>query len=337
MSQFEAHLRAILDLPLAPEDLRADRRAVMLNVLGGAEKGTHLLLAQRALSVPRAAVHLYGKGAGRPGRKMGHITVTAATMDEAERAISPLIALAGGIRAERLAPKAPSPTRERERERGGNGGNGGNGNSRRERERERERHTSAEPTSSASALLQSFAKGGATSKYPPQLQSPLSPPSSPTTTRATAAAPPPPPPISNTNVAAPALPAQPSAPAVDGPPVAVTMGSDSDLATLRPGIELLRQFGVPARTTITSAHRTPRRMLAFAEEAAARGVKVIIAGAGGAAHLPGMVAASTRLPVIGVPVKTSVLEGMDSLLSMVQMPVRVLSPPLCTAGVSRAT
>ena len=333
MSQFEAHLRAILDLPLAPEDLRADRRAVMLNALGGAEKGTHLLLAQRALRVPRAAVHLYGKGAGRPGRKMGHVTVTAPTMDEAERAIAPLIALAGGIRAERLAPKGSPP---RERERGGNGGGNGEGRRGRRTETEPPLPPGAATTSSAAAaaLLQTFAKSG-TSKYPPRLGSPLSPPTSPaapvrkpapasssgaTATATTTSA------ATTTASTAPstALTTQPSVPVADGPPVAVTMGSDSDLPTLRPALELLRHFGVPARATVTSAHRTPRRMLAFAEEAAARGVKVIIAGAGGAAHLPGMIAACTRLPVIGVPVKASALEGLDSLLSIVQMPVRAL-------------
>ena len=106
------------------------------------------------------------------------------------------------------------------------------------------------------------------------------------------------------------------------PLVAVTMGSDSDLKVLRPGIDLLRKFGVLHGVTIKSAHRTPDAMVSFANAAASQGIRVIIAGAGGAAHLPGMVAANTTLPVIGVPVKGSSLEGMDSLLSIVQMPVR---------------
>ena len=108
------------------------------------------------------------------------------------------------------------------------------------------------------------------------------------------------------------------------PLVAVTMGSDSDLPILKPGLEILKELGVPYFLTITSAHRTPERMFKFAREAASTGFKVIIAGAGGAAHLPGMIAASTILPVIGIPIKTSNLEGLDSLLSIVQMPVSIV-------------
>jgi phosphoribosylaminoimidazole carboxylase len=105
------------------------------------------------------------------------------------------------------------------------------------------------------------------------------------------------------------------------------MGSDSDLPVLKPGIALLRDLGIPTSVTITSAHRTPARMFTFAKEAAEKGYKVIIAAAGGAAHLPGMIASATPLPVIGVPVKGSTLDGMDSLLSIVQMPVsHFLSP-----------
>ena len=105
------------------------------------------------------------------------------------------------------------------------------------------------------------------------------------------------------------------------PLVAVTMGSDSDSSVLAPGIALLRELEIPHIVTITSAHRTPERMFSFAKSAADKGIKVIIAAAGGAAHLPGMIAASTHLPVFGVPVKASALDGMDSLLSQVQMPV----------------
>jgi len=98
------------------------------------------------------------------------------------------------------------------------------------------------------------------------------------------------------------------------------MGSDTDLDTMRPGLEILEKFGIPFECTITSAHRTPQHMLGYAKGAAARGIKCIIAGAGGSAHLPGMVASCTTLPVIGVPVKASDLDGLDSLLSIVQMP-----------------
>lgn len=111
-------------------------------------------------------------------------------------------------------------------------------------------------------------------------------------------------------------------------PVAITMGSDSDLPVLKPGFTVLDELGIEYETTITSAHRTPTRMLEFAQEAAERGVKVVIAAAGGAAHLPGMLASSTPLPVIGVPVKGSTMDGMDSLLSIVQMPVRYPSPSI---------
>ena len=102
--------------------------------------------------------------------------------------------------------------------------------------------------------------------------------------------------------------------------VAVIMGSRSDWETMREAHEVLEQFGVPHEKEIVSAHRTPRWMAEFASTAEDRGIEVIIAGAGGAAHLPGMVAAHTLLPVLGVPVETKSLKGLDSLLSIVQMP-----------------
>lgn len=112
-----------------------------------------------------------------------------------------------------------------------------------------------------------------------------------------------------------------SAPTSGDALVLVTMGSDSDLPVLKAGIDILTQFGVPWTVDITSAHRTPARMAEVAVDAASKGIKVIIAAAGGAAHLPGMIAAYTPLPVIGVPVKATHLDGLDSLLSIVQMPV----------------
>ena len=99
------------------------------------------------------------------------------------------------------------------------------------------------------------------------------------------------------------------------------MGSDSDLPVMKVGAKILKEFGIPFELSIVSAHRTPQRMANYAHSAAKRGIKAIIAGAGGAAHLPGMVAAMTPLPVIGVPVKGSSLDGVDSLYSIVQMPV----------------
>jgi 5-(carboxyamino)imidazole ribonucleotide mutase len=102
--------------------------------------------------------------------------------------------------------------------------------------------------------------------------------------------------------------------------VGIIMGSQSDWATMRHAAEMLAEFGVPHEARIVSAHRTPDRMVAYAKSARDRGIKVIVAGAGGAAHLPGMVAAMTTLPVLGVPVESKALSGLDSLLSIAQMP-----------------
>ncbi|HEX8498954.1 MAG TPA: 5-(carboxyamino)imidazole ribonucleotide mutase [Pyrinomonadaceae bacterium] len=107
------------------------------------------------------------------------------------------------------------------------------------------------------------------------------------------------------------------------PLVAVVMGSTSDWETMRHAAEVLKEFGVPHECAVVSAHRTPQRMAEFAAGAEARGLEVVIAGAGGAAHLPGMIAAQTTVPVLGVPVESRVLRGVDSLLSIVQMPAGV--------------
>jgi 5-(carboxyamino)imidazole ribonucleotide mutase len=115
-----------------------------------------------------------------------------------------------------------------------------------------------------------------------------------------------------------------------GPPlVGVIMGSDSDWRVMSAAGELLDEFGVTYEVGVVSAHRTPHRMLDYAAAAAGRGLRVIIAGAGGAAHLPGMVASATVLPVIGVPVPLATLDGMDSLLSIVQMPAGI--PVACVS------
>jgi len=107
------------------------------------------------------------------------------------------------------------------------------------------------------------------------------------------------------------------------PLVGIVMGSRSDWATLQRAAVLLEQLGVPHECQIVSAHRTPERLADYARTAAARGLEVIIAGAGGAAHLPGMIAAQTHLPVLGVPVESAILRGIDSLLSIVQMPAGI--------------
>ena len=108
------------------------------------------------------------------------------------------------------------------------------------------------------------------------------------------------------------------------------MGSDSDLATLKPAIDILEKFELKVEVRILSAHRTPLEMMQFAKEAEAKGIKVIIAGAGGAAHLPGMVASLTSLPVIGVPVQSKSLSGTDSMLSILQMPTGI---PVATVAI----
>ncbi|MBU5678005.1 5-(carboxyamino)imidazole ribonucleotide mutase [Alkaliphilus sp. MSJ-5] len=115
------------------------------------------------------------------------------------------------------------------------------------------------------------------------------------------------------------------------PIVSIIMGSDSDLPIMKNAAEILDKLGVLYELTIVSAHRTPERMFSFAKGAADRGIKVIIAGAGGAAHLPGMVASITHIPVIGVPIKSKALDGIDSLYSIVQMPSGV---PVATVGIN---
>lgn len=117
------------------------------------------------------------------------------------------------------------------------------------------------------------------------------------------------------------------------PLVAVIMGSKSDWDTMARASEMLTSFGVPHENRIVSAHRTPQRMQQYANEAEARGIEVIIAGAGGAAHLPGMVAAQTLVPVLGVPVESRSLKGIDSLLSIVQMPAGI---PVGTLAIGHA-
>jgi len=124
-----------------------------------------------------------------------------------------------------------------------------------------------------------------------------------------------------------------SAPADSSPWVGIVMGSANDYAHLAPAAELLRDLGVPHEARVVSAHRTPDWMFEYASTAEARGLEVIIAGAGGAAHLPGMVAAKTLLPVLGVPIPATALNGLDSLLSIVQMPKGV---PVGTLAIGQA-
>lgn len=120
---------------------------------------------------------------------------------------------------------------------------------------------------------------------------------------------------------------------MDKPLVSIIMGSDSDLLVMQEVAKILEKLEVPYEISVVSAHRTPDRMFEFAKKADTRGIQVIIAGAGGAAHLPGMVASLTHLPVIGVPIKTSTLQGVDSLYSIVQMPRGV---PVATMAINGA-
>lgn len=127
--------------------------------------------------------------------------------------------------------------------------------------------------------------------------------------------------------------AKPTKPTQEKPLVAVVMGSKSDWETMQHAAEILEEFAVPHECGVVSAHRTPKLMAKFAEQAEVRGLEVIIAGAGGAAHLPGMLAAQTLVPVLGVPVESRVLRGVDSLLSIVQMPAGI---PTGTLAIGKA-
>ncbi|WP_066041685.1 5-(carboxyamino)imidazole ribonucleotide mutase [Herbiconiux solani] len=117
------------------------------------------------------------------------------------------------------------------------------------------------------------------------------------------------------------------------PLVGVVMGSDSDFSVMSDAVQVLRDFGVPFEVQVVSAHRTPEKMIEYGRSARSRGLKVVIAGAGGAAHLPGMIAAVTTLPVVGVPVPLARLDGLDSLLSIVQMPAGI---PVATVSIGGA-
>ncbi|KAF2803192.1 phosphoribosylaminoimidazole carboxylase [Mytilinidion resinicola] len=228
ISQYDAHARTILDLPVPKEGLELRCPAIMLNILGGKTTDSHVDIAKKADEVGGATTHLYGKGEARKGRKMGHVTVTAPTMSEAENRIQPLIDAVD----EQLG-----------------------------------KHTDAKRST-------------------------------------------------------------------ERPVVAVVMGSDSDMPVLRACFQILERFAIPYQARITSAHRTPDWMRQFAKSAKDEGFKVIIAAAGGAAHLPGMAASWTTLPVIGVPVAASHLDGLDSQWSMTQMP---RGEPVATVGIDNST
>eukprot|EP00898_Chlorokybus_atmophyticus_P006948 jgi/Chlat1/7254/Chrsp58S09134 len=255
-SQFEQVLRAVLGWPLGDTSMTVPY-AAMLNYLGEGE-GPDAMEAlntavNKALDVPGARVHWYGKSQVQDQRKMGHATVVAPT-----RAV-------GRERLALVARYAGMDVDLSQRDDGG-----------------------ATATSSSSSTKQSSREEEERAREAP-----------PT-----------------------------------GPPVGIIMGSDSDLKVMSAAAEVLEEFGIEFELTVVSAHRTPQRMFDYAQSAHSRGVRVIIAGAGGAAHLPGMVAAMTPLPVIGVPVRATHLDGLDSLLSIVQMPRGV---PVATVAINNAT
>ncbi|KAJ2396588.1 phosphoribosylaminoimidazole carboxylase ade2 [Coemansia sp. RSA 2559] len=247
-SQFENHLRAVLDLPICGTELKVPA-AAMINVLGGSEGFKSVLdPCTASLEVPDATVHLYGKAEAKPGRKMGHITVVADSALQLRR------------RTDLIVGKLSNASDE---------------------ERQRLEYRMTEPLAIDGSVDD-------VEKKDVRDMTPL---------------------------------------------VGIIMGSDSDLPTMRPAAQILEKFGVPFELTIVSAHRTPDRMFEYARSAHKRGLKVIIAGAGGAAHLPGMVAALTPLPVVGVPVKGRCLDGVDSLHSIVQMPRGV---PVATVAINNS-
>ncbi|KAG5520082.1 hypothetical protein PMAC_001158 [Pneumocystis sp. 'macacae'] len=234
ISQYESHIRAILNLPFPPDSfnfLTFKTFAIMLNLIVDDLKMEYIEICRRALIVGGSSIYLYGKKERR-GRKMGHITIVASSISEAEYKLHQIL-------------------------------------------------------QSSKAFLSSYFPNKETFYYE---KSPI---------------------------------------------VAIIMGSDSDLPTMKPAIEIFKKFDVSfTGPDIISAHRTPRKLVEFSSTAVFNGYKVIIAGAGGAAHLPGMVASMTTLPVIGVPVKGSALDGIDSLYSIVQMPRGI---PVATVAIGNST
>ncbi|KAK5663699.1 hypothetical protein OQA88_4130 [Cercophora sp. LCS_1] len=275
MSQFKAQIHSVLDLPVPEKLTPRVSSSIMLNILGGAEPTSHHKLNRLARSTfdddMDVYLHLYGK-ASKPGRKIGHITITSNTLSIAdlEAKAQSFIQLVDEIREERLT--ATTETLRPQQE------------------------PSPTPKKDDRASPETFA----TAVEPKSIQ--------------------------KSNGEGEGAPGKPL--------VLVTMGSDSDLPVLKAGLDILKEFNVPYALDITSAHRTPKYMMRVADEAAGKGIKVIIAAAGGAAHLPGMLSSETPLPVIGVPVKATHLDGMDSLLSIVQMPRGV---PTATVGINNST
>jgi phosphoribosylaminoimidazole carboxylase len=311
MSQYKAQLHAVLDLPVPQDLVPRVSSAIMINILGGADASSHHKLSKLARTtfdgLMDVYLHLYGKEP-KPGRKIGHITLTGfCPIQELEMHAQPFLNLADQIREERIS-KVTEQLRPQEE-------------AKNQDVNEDDVEESGEASTSTPVPIngERLANGSTPSDVPaatkvkPAPQKPVvqRKPSKKGKEVATRAAQ-----LKRTQSQTQTASGTPS-----GPLVLVTMGSDSDLPVLKAGLDILEEFKVPYVTRITSAHRTAKLMMRVAEEAASQGFKAIIAAAGGAAHLPGMIASETPLPVIGVPVKASQLDGVDSLYSIVQMPV----------------
>jgi phosphoribosylaminoimidazole carboxylase len=281
MSQFKAQIHAVLDLPVPDKLIPRVSSSIMLNILGGAASNSHHKIARLARSTfgedLDVYLHLYGKES-KPGRKIGHITLTGMTssIEELEKKAAPFIKMVDEIRQERIEATSEQLRPQEEPSIDNTVKDGERGN------KPAESVAEAAPPHHTNAVKAGAGAGAQDQAQSTDLQNGIG---------------------------------------GDTPLVLVTMGSDSDLPVLKAGLDILREFDVPYALDITSAHRTPKYMMRVADQAADKGIKVIIAAAGGAAHLPGMLSSETPLPVIGVPIKATHLDGMDSLLSIVQMPV----------------
>ncbi|KAK3937175.1 Phosphoribosylaminoimidazole carboxylase [Diplogelasinospora grovesii] len=300
MSQYQAQIHAVLDLPVPEKLIPRVNAAIMLNILGGAKPDSHHGLSRLARETfgedMDVYLHLYGKES-KPGRKIGHITLTGfKDIADLEEKAQPFISLVDKIRQERIDAAAEVL---------------------RPQEHQPSTAQSSDLDSPASSSVEDYnsAREGESVVDPAV---------------AVKKAPGPANGVNGENQ----VQAHDEQEGCSTPLVLVTMGSDSDLPVLKAGLDILKEFGVPYALDITSAHRTPKYMMRVADEAAGKGIKVIIAAAGGAAHLPGMLSSETPLPVIGVPVKATHLDGMDSLLSIVQMPRGV---PTATVGINNST
>ena len=315
-SQFAQHLRCVLGLPLGSCEMVVSA-ATMINVLGTGDSAADVELSwlpcKAALLVDGAHVHWYGKDGVRKGRKLAHITFVGKDQWEVQRRVAEWERTLADMKKDATTPhtttqsipppssSVPSTALSSHAQQPSVIGSDVVGDAQ------------SAVEDHLSKLHQDLATDGATQAS--LLRASLLPPVSSASPAQTASA------SSISSARSDAL-------------VGVIMGSDSDLRTMKAAAELLRSFSVPFELTIVSAHRTPQRMFEYARSAHSRGLRCIIAGAGGAAHLPGMVAALTPLPVIGVPIPLTYLDGVDSLHSIVQMPRGI---PCATVAIGNAT